>query len=691
MEVLPDYNPPKDPNSSGWIVSPVAIIFISMLVFAGGGVAAEESDPPPPPLETIEIGAVSAGTASLLLSGQSGGTVDGALVWSLAGRDENGRVRVPYVIEVDGRALLAGDRGRHLVIGIYAYVVDVEGNVVDYIAQGLILKSEEYRTPITSSGLKFVGVFDLDPGDFTLRVMVQNNASGLYFMSWSILDLPEIDDSSPILLPPLFRGPQSQWVVANQYGQNASFAVDDGTGIVPAARPTLVENRTAEIYLGGNGWDDNALVGVRIVNDIGRTVSEPLPQFTGQPVGEFQFRRVALSPIDLPPGDYSLIVTLTDEQATEVLRRASQLSVVGDGQTGGWASSADRAVVDGAASVAHPQELTKKLNKKQIRVAYRRALIPLGEGDYDATRREVSELERLAVAGGSRTLLLELSEAELAEAKALAKTDPTCLMPLALLHRDLYRGYTARRQGLLASHARKMAIAYAEQLGQDKPYFGFSEGLLVNFAADLAQAGGSAAARDLLEGALLLNPGYEPALLSLGFSFERDSEYLKASDVYQTLVDTHPDSDEGRLRLAVNLIRAGRPEAAERIFRELLQNGANPWIEALAAHELVRLKMAKTKDLPEAEREARSALQRMPDDQKLWILLAAILERSNRHDEAIEVLGNLPSASRGVSPRARYAEWPAMGIRASQAHLNRRAAEAIPALKAALAGRGGAS
>jgi len=112
--------------------------------------------------------------------------------------------------------------------------------------------------------------------------------------------------------------------------------------------------------------------------------------------------------------------------------------------------------------------------------------------------------------------------------------------------------------------------------------------------------------------------------------------------------------------------------------------GASSWIEAVAAQELVRQRSENKKQLPEAEREAREALEFLPNDQRLWILLAAILERSNRHDEAIEVLKNLPPAGRGVSPRARYAEWPALGVRASQAHLNIRASEGVAALKAAL-------
>ncbi len=78
----------------------------------------------------------------------------------------------------------------------------------------------------------------------------------------------------------------------------------------------------------------------------------------------------------------------------------------------------------------------------------------------------------------------------------------------------------------------------------------------------------------------------------------------------------------------------------------MLGTGARPWIEAVAAQELVRLKAEKLKLLPEAEREVRAALELIPTDQRLWILLAGILESMGRHDEAIEALSDLPPAGR---------------------------------------------
>jgi predicted Zn-dependent protease len=281
-----------------------------------------------------------------------------------------------------------------------------------------------------------------------------------------------------------------------------------------------------------------------------------------------------------------------------------------------------------------------------------------------------------------------LGEAEYAESKALAKINPECLIPMAFLHRELYRGYAARNEGELAAHSRRMAITYAEQLARLEPGNRFSERLMVNMAADLAQTGASSRAHELLGRTVRLDPGYRAALLSLGFSYEQNGAYYEAGMTYRRLVEAHSDDAEGRLRLAVNLIRVGNDDEGLEILRSLLGEDVLPWVKTIAAQELVR-SLLETRKNEEAERAVRAALVQMPQDQRLWILLAGILEQSNRYDEAVEAVSNLPSATRGVSPRARYAEWPSLGVGASQSALAARSAEALPALRAALAGRGG--
>lgn len=212
---------------------------------------------------------------------------------------------------------------------------------------------------------------------------------------------------------------------------------------------------------------------------------------------------------------------------------------------------------------------------------------------------------------------------------------------------------------------------------------------MVNLAADLAQIGALSAARDLLEQTVRLSPGFHPALLSLGFSLEQSGEYEEAAATYRRLVDAHSSSAEGLLRLGINQIRIGRGKQGIGLLQRLLSEEATPWLQAIAAQELVRYYMRENL-VSEAERSARLAIELMPNDQRLRILLGAILEQSGRHNEALVTLTDLPTATRGVSPRARYTEWPSLGVRASQAELAARAREAMPALQSALSGVGGA-
>ncbi len=684
MRVRQARNPAPDQKSMHRkILGRVGLGLLAICCALTSGFAADVLEDSPVVLETVAIGWVKAQSGGLLLSGQAGGSVDGALVWSLSRRDADGRVEVPFAVEVDGAALLAGDVGRRQFIALTAYVVDDAGKVVAHTAQGLVLETGDQQNAILESGLKFIDRFALAPGAYTLRVMVENNRTDTYFMSWSALAVPVPGETTPQLLPPLFPDSDTPWVLVRKPGGELSFALGAGTGILPAALPVLEENQPFEIYLGGGGWGEGAAAEVRIVNDVGRTVAEPVVGLSESPEGEFRFRKAVLPPLDVPAGEYTMVVTLADGQSTEILRRSTRLIVVAEGRDRRWAgaglSDLPGTVMERPGGTTTPE----KINKNEIRSSYRQALGVLGSGDEATARRMVAELERRVAASPARNAVPALSEAELAEAMALAAQDPIVLMPIALLHRDLYRSYVARREGNLASHARMMAVTCAEQLGRARTTNGFSEGLMVNLASDLAQAGSSDAARDLLERSLELNPEFLPAMLCLGFSFERASDYFEASLAYQRLVEVHPDFDEGRLRLAVNLIRTGRDGAGARLLTGLMQGGARTWIEIVAAQELVRL-LVREGQLQEAESKVHSALERTPQDQRLWILLASILVRSGRYSEAVEAVTDLPPAGRSVSPRARYAEWPAAGSGASQAHLAAQAADAVSALRVVL-------
>lgn len=660
----------------------LAPVVLALAAAPCGGAAAPPGTPQaaaPLVVEAVDIGAVEARTGALLLSGQAGGEVDGALVWALAGHAEDGRARVPFAIEVDGGALLRDDAGRRLTLGIYAYVVDDDGRVVAHLAQGLLLDREPFAARIAGSGLKFVGRFDLAPGSFALRVMARNHGTGAFFMSWSLLEVPAPGDPGPRLPPLLVPDREESWVLARQAGVEPTLEVGPGRRILPAARPTLAENRPLELFLGDHGWGPAARVGVRIVNDLGRTVAEPAAELEPATAADPGFRRLAVSAVDLPPGPYTLIVTVDEAAGGEVLRQALRIEVVPFPVRRSWAAAAEPAALAGAvpaAEVARPRG-------RELREAYLRGLAALAAGDADGARLAVAELERRTLSPFTPRGLRELDAEEQRVLAELAAIEPWSLAPVALLHRQLERSSSARNQGPLAAHARAQAVAAAEKLGRLQPGNDFSAPLMVAVAVDLAQANAGTAARELLERTLRLEPDCEPALLALGFSFERAGEHRQAVAAYQRLVELRPEHHEGRLRLALNLIRTGQPREGEEGLRGLLGAGTPTWVATLAAQELVRLLIAEER-LEGAEEAARAALLRTPDDQRQWILLAAILHRLGRRPEALDALRALPAASRGVAPRARYAEWPDLGATASWSRLSERARGAEPRLAAAL-------
>lgn len=663
---------------------PVLLVWLAASLCAG---PAHSDEPVQRPvvaaIEALDLGAVEARTGALLLSGQAGGEIEGALVWSMTGHGPEGRAEVPFVVEVDGEELLRNSRGRRLMLGVFAYIVGDDGRVVDYLAQGLILEPELYAATIARTGLKFVGRFQLDAGSYALRVMVRNQETGAFFLSWSLVDVPAADDSAARLLPPLFPDPVSGWLVAAQGGGVATVAVGPGRTVLPAARPMLAENRPAELFVNDHGWGADVRVGVRIVNEIGRTVAEPVSELGPAPDANAGLRRLTLSPVHLPPGAYTLILTLDENAGGELLRRAIRVVVVAEHDLRAWATTPGAAGSDTAEATGGGEQ-APRMRPRELRDAYLEALSTLAAGDAHGASLALAGIERRALSDPTPKALRELTDTEQEVVKKLAATDPASLAPVALLHRDLERSYTARSEGMLAAHARAMTVTTAEHLGRLRPGGDFSANLMVSVAVDLAEAMASASARNLLERTLRLAPGHGPALLSLGFSFERAAEYHEASLAYGSLVSADPQHREGRLRLALNLVRTGRRQAGEEMLRALLDDGEQAWIEALAAQELVRNLLGDGRTA-EAEREVRADLQRRPDDQRLWILLGAILDAEGRHAESVDTLRSLPPATRGVSPRARYAEWPELGFAASRQQLATAAREGLPALGAALA------
>jgi tetratricopeptide (TPR) repeat protein len=265
----------------------------------------------------------------------------------------------------------------------------------------------------------------------------------------------------------------------------------------------------------------------------------------------------------------------------------------------------------------------------------------------------------------------------------LADTDPQSLLPIALLHQQLVRRYVARHEFVLAGFARSVAADRAVQIAGQPSDRVFAAALLVNLASDQARTASGTLATSYIEEALAAEPSSRAALLALGAIFERSADYNQAVQVFERLVEIHPDFAEGRLRLAVNLARSGRERAAEKEFRILLDRNGTSWVDSLAAQEYARMMIDQQRG-EEAQLLLSASAARLPDDQRLRVLGAFNADTAGQSLEAVEAILHLPPAEAGTSPRVRYTEWPDLGGAASAAVLREAAEAALPDLTEAL-------
>ena len=87
-------------------------------------------------VESVALGGIDARAAALLVSGQSGGEVEGALIWTVTAiSDDGSEATVPFVVGLDAPSLLAGSDELHVPIEVYGYLIDSSGSVVRHFAE----------------------------------------------------------------------------------------------------------------------------------------------------------------------------------------------------------------------------------------------------------------------------------------------------------------------------------------------------------------------------------------------------------------------------------------------------------------------------------------------------------------------------------------------------------------------------
>ena len=318
-------------------------------------------------------------------------------------------------------------------------------------------------------------------------------------------------------------------------------------------------------------------------------------------------------------------------------------------------------------------QAAKRKEEQRIRKladSYRQALAALGRGERSAARTALLDLESSVLADGS---MKALRSAQLLVAEQLAAGEIESLIPLLVLHDDMYQTYRQRNLYSLGFNARTMIETLAELYAER----GGTRGSAVVAARALASLGGHlqqanlpASSRRLYLRALVHDATNKAALLGLATSFERYGEYPRTAEVLEQLVAAHPAFAEGLLRLAINVDRLGKRGRCRELLSRALELEAPAWVRSLASQRLARIAF-ETGDLEQAARLLEASLEEDPDQHGSIYLLAHVYDRQREAYRALELLqGVAPAAAKADSARKRYDSWPEGTLDATRRELS---------------------
>ena len=207
---------------------------------------------------------------------------------------------------------------------VYAYALDEHGIVRDFFVRAMGLDLAQAGDALRQSGLKYWGHFDLDPGSYSVRVLIRNDATGHRALTTSELAVP---GETATLQPPLFPEQPGKWVLireeeSEQRTDVAFPFLRSGEPFIPAARPEVTAGGETPISLVGTGFGAGP-VSVRTqvfrpdgehVADGGEVVLAPGAQAGS---GLSQLSGVFVAGKKLSAGDYILSVVVTDRENQE--------------------------------------------------------------------------------------------------------------------------------------------------------------------------------------------------------------------------------------------------------------------------------------------------------------------------------------------------------------------------------------
>ena len=290
----------------------------------------------PKPFSEQTVAERQINAAGLIMGGAEGGEL-AASVLAAPFPSGGGVYYVPMILEIDGEALLARSGGEEFwPLEIYAYAIDSTGTVRDFLTQAMRLELAKVGDQLRRSGLRFWGSFDLPPGDYAIRVLVRNAATGDLGLRVQELSVPPGEGRAE-LSPPLVPDSAADWLFirepgAQREGQPYPFLLGE-QAFIPAARPEVARGAQAPVALVGYHLAPGRLEaeGRLLAWDGSSAGVAELELDPRDPVRTNGFERLSgrLKVGDLPAGDYRLEVTLRSSATGEEQTSSIPVRVVG--------------------------------------------------------------------------------------------------------------------------------------------------------------------------------------------------------------------------------------------------------------------------------------------------------------------------------------------------------------------------
>ena len=238
-------------------------------------------------------------------------------------RAADDRAYVPVIVEIGGAGLLEGHEPAQLPVELYAYVTDQKAEMKDFFSRVVTLDLAGREDAFANTGLKYYGHLELGPGEYLLRVLARNAVTGSTGVETVELHVPTFDAGQPALLPPFFREEPGSWFLVREhpidfYAKTTVYPFTvNGEPYVPSATPLVHrgENEVELCLVGYNLGRGDLALEATVIGSNGEPVAGgalSLLERTVTGIPGLDKLVAAFDPTDLPAGDYTLQVVVTD-------------------------------------------------------------------------------------------------------------------------------------------------------------------------------------------------------------------------------------------------------------------------------------------------------------------------------------------------------------------------------------------